>query len=208
MGKNLKWPITAFQAKDLIEVDGTFVKASSQVIKGKVDKLPNLIERAMQPQVGDKFGNNKSTTVTAVTKGVNGGITLTMSPPTGNKKIKNATRSTNDAGISFDSNLERYMYGLLIASKIDFEFQKTFELQGKFKYRDEAIRGISKVVDFYLPTRNIIIDTKGYENDISPMKHKMLKSVLKHLHDMQPEIIMPRNKKECDTLLNKLLYGN
>lgn len=122
-----------------------------------------------------------------------------------NKKIKGAVKSVVN-GIAFDSNLEKYMHGLLQGAGIDFEFQKVFILQNKFRYRIENIRAIKKIVDFYLPVHNVIIDTKGFSNDISPMKHKMLKSVLKYLYDMQPEIFMPKNKAECDLLLNKLLY--
>jgi hypothetical protein len=218
----------------LIEVNGIYVKASSQVAKGKVEKLPNLIDRAIQPDkiIIDKSGpafNNKllqgrinEINAQEAFDALSGKTKEIVLPhvaikefikqgfeninATGNKKVRNATKSTNDAGIKFDSTLERYMYDLLTASKIHFEFQKSFELQAKFYYNGEVVRAISKIVDFYLPTRNIIIDTKGFSNDVSPLKHKMLKSVLKHLHDMQPEIIMPKNKKECDLLLNKLLY--
>lgn len=65
MSNNTRWSSEDFKKQGLIEVNGAFVKASSQVIKGKVDKLPNLIERAIQPdkilidKSGPAFDNNK-----------------------------------------------------------------------------------------------------------------------------------------------------
>lgn len=46
MSKNTRWSPDDMKNKGLIEVNGQFVKASSQVAK-KVEKLPNLIERAI-----------------------------------------------------------------------------------------------------------------------------------------------------------------
>jgi hypothetical protein len=123
---------------------------------------------------------------------------------TGNKKIKNATKIEVD-GVNFDSKLEKYMYDLLRGAGIDFEFQKVYQLQEPFKYDGAHVRAINKIVDFYLPGKNMIIDTKGYSNDVSPMKHKMLKHVLKN-NGLEMPIEMPKNKKECDVLLNKLLF--
>lgn len=47
MANNLKWSADDLKKKGLIMVDGVYVKASSQVNTGKVDKLPNLLERAI-----------------------------------------------------------------------------------------------------------------------------------------------------------------
>lgn len=125
--------------------------------------------------------------------------------PSANRKIQNATKSVVD-GVKFDSNLEKYMYGLLQGAGVTFDFQKEYELQPGFRYRGEAVRAIKKIVDFWLPEHNMIVDTKGFANDVAPMKHKMLKSVLKHLQDSEPVIELPATKKECDLLLNKILY--
>lgn len=62
MSNNTRWSSEDFKKQGLIEVNGSFVKASSQVAKGKVDKLPNLIERDMpfvEPKVINlKYGYN------------------------------------------------------------------------------------------------------------------------------------------------------
>lgn len=47
VSKNTRWSTDDFKKAGLIEVGGEFVKSSSQVTKGKVDKLPNLLERAI-----------------------------------------------------------------------------------------------------------------------------------------------------------------
>jgi hypothetical protein len=178
MANTTHWSIEDMKKKGLVQnANGDFVPVKSLVAK-KVEKLPYL---------SPKEFNDK------------------LALPIGNKKIRNATKSVEN-GISFDSNLERTMYNMLTAAKIEFQFQATFILQEKFRYRDENIRAIVKIVDFWLPTRNIIIDTKGFSNDVSPMKHKMLKMALKERYAMEPEIIMPANKKDCDNVLNRLLY--
>ncbi|MCW3111330.1 MAG: Phage-related protein [Segetibacter sp.] len=193
MSNNTNWSMNDLKKKKLIEVNGQYVPASSQVAKGNVEKLPTLMERAQIYQNQITETNLK--------------IAIAINKAPANKKIKNATKSVID-GVKFDSNLERFMYELLKTAEIEFEFQKVFLLQDKFKYRTENIRSITKVCDFWLPTRSVIIDTKGYENDVSPMKHKMLKMALKRDYNIEPEIMMPKNKQECYLVLNKLLYGS
>ncbi len=185
--------LSDWNKKGWVEVDGKLVKADTQVAKS-VEKLPGLISglNTVSEPVQD-FLKKKE------------GIPMFNTAPKGNAKIKNATKSIVE-GVKFDSNLEKTMYFMLKNAGINFEFQKTFILQEKFRYRDENIRAIVKIVDFYLPTRNTIIETKGYSSDVSPIKHKMLKKALKMDYGLEPEIIMPKNKKECELALNKLLY--
>lgn len=121
-----------------------------------------------------------------------------------NKKVMNATKVEVD-GVKFDSQLEKTMYDLLVAAKIDFEFQKVIVIQPKFKYGGAAIREIKIVIDFYLTDRNIIVDTKGWATDISKLKYKLLKYFF-FSKDEQPEIYMPGTKVECQCLVNKPLY--
>jgi len=131
---------------------------------------------------------------------------------TGNKKILNATKSVNDEGVKFDSSLERHMYDRLKAAKIDFQFQVEYLLQEKFRYNGEAVRAITLTVDFVLSPGfgNLIIDTKGWANDVSPLKHKMLKWHLFKESErtgwLLPTIELPATKKQCDELVNRLLY--
>lgn len=215
MSKNTRWSPEDLKKAGLIEVNGVLVKASSQVAKGPIDKIHLPPDYLTVKQIGFKRPDGSFETPGQAL--VKAEIARAANPnkpyvhweqekkPATNKKIRNAKKSIID-GVQFDSDLEAYMYRLLTGAKINFEFQKTFTLQEKFRYRDENIRAIVKIVDFYLPTRNMIIETKGYASDVSPIKHKMLKKALKLNYLIEPEVIMPKNKRECDLLLNKLLY--
>lgn len=205
MSNNLRWTPEQLKQKGLVQNEkGDFVKVSSLVNKGKVEKLPNLIDRA----IGERDEVEKL--VDSCAMGLYGANLLpsmdkvfnVMKP---NAKVKNATKIEAN-GVKFYSKLEKFMYDLLKGAQIDFEFQKEYLLQEKFRYRDEAVRAITLTVDFWLPTRNMIIDTKGFQTQQGAMRWKMLKSHLKHIEDSQPEIILPKNQKECNLLLNRLLY--
>lgn len=177
-------PYTSEQIKklNLIETDKGFVKASSLVAK------PKDVEKIVSMQF--------------VAKG--------QSAPTaiGNRKVKNATK-IEENGVKFDSLLEKHMYDLLKGAQIDFQFQKQYILQEKFRYRTEAIRAITLTVDFVLPKYNMIVDTKGHQTHDNVLRWKMLKWMIVDYFEYPepPEIIMPKNKKECDVLLNRLLFG-
>lgn len=119
-----------------------------------------------------------------------------------NKKIKNATKCVYE-GITFDSKLELFAYKLLKNSNIEFELKKEFILQEKFKYNNESIREIKSIPDFYLPNHNCIIDTKGFANDVSPLKYKMLKySFFKQ--NLSIRIYICKNQKEVEDTILKL----
>lgn len=171
--------LSDWNKKDYILVNGQLVKSETCVPKGKVSKLPNLLERASLQSVPD----NKVIR---------------------NKKVKNATKIIVD-GVKFDSQLEYYMYRLLRGAGIDFELKKIYILQVKFKYNGEAIRAIKIIVDFYLNPFNMVIDTKGFSTDVSKLKYKMLKASFIKWNDC-PKIEMPSTEKECDLLLNRLLF--
>lgn len=121
---------------------------------------------------------------------------------TPNAKIKNATKLVVD-GVKFDSRLEYYMYTLLQGAGVNFEFQKVYLLQEKFRYGKEAIRPITVCTDFWLPEHNLIIDTKGMQTQQGAIRYKMLKWVL-FQQGLTPTIIMPKNKKECESVIEKL----
>lgn len=178
MSKNTRWSIDDLKKKGLVQTEnGNYVPVKSLSPTGKVQKIEPSVTTFQQAEI----------------------------ERVGNRKIQNATK-IEENGVKFDSLLEKYMYYLLRGAQIDFQFQKIFILQPKFKYRTKNIRAIYKVVDFYIESKSILIDTKGYANDLSPMKHKMLKYALINDYGIQPEIFMPKNRKECDLLLNKLLY--
>lgn len=175
-----RWTSEQFKKQGLVETPNGFVKSASLVV-GKVDKI-------------------------------NVGIPMFNEAPKQNAKIKNATKSVVD-GVKFDSNLEKYLYFSLKNADIDFEFQVQYLLQEKFRYGTEAIRAITLTVDFVINSRNIIADTKGIQTQQGAMRYKMLK---KHLYDIYspfahktplPEIVMLKNRKECDAFVNKLRYN-
>jgi len=128
--------------------------------------------------------------------------------PGENKKVMGAVKQ-EQGGIAFASKLELYAYNLFKATGIQFEFQKTIELQKMFKYNGETIRSIKSIVDFYLPKHNIIVDTKGFSTDVSKIKFKVLKYVLLSNPDLMgcPEIVLPKNKEEVESLVNRILHG-
>lgn len=205
MSNNLRWTPEQLKQKGLVQNEkGDYVPVKSLVNHKKIEKLPNLIDRAIggipnvTPEQAEIIAKQLKESQERIAKTYN----LVKA---GNQKVKNATKIEVD-GVKFDSKLEKYMYDLLKGAQIDFEFQKVFVLQPKFKYRTENVRAISKVVDFYLESRSIIIDTKGFSNDVSPMKHKMLKFALMNDYVIQPDIIMPKDKQECNLLINRILY--
>lgn len=177
--------LSAWAKKGYVEKDGKLVRASSLVVK-----KPEKFEHCLIYQ--DEH------------------IRIELPPKEANRKIKNATKVEAD-GVKFDSRLEKTMYDLLKGAGIEFEFQKVYTLQEKFRYGTEAIRAITCRVDFYIPSKTLLIDSKGYSNDVSPLKYKMLKKLLyDHFeagyYNLLPKIEMPRTKKECELLLNRILY--
>lgn len=96
--------------------------------------------------------------------------------PIQNKKVKNA-RIVRFDGKSFDSELELTFYKVLLESGYSFVLKPKIVLQPSFKYMNETIREISFIPDFQVNIHNhkIIIDTKGYPNEVFPLKLKMFK---------------------------------
>lgn len=194
MAKNTRWSSDDFKRKGLIQVaGGNFVPADrvTDGVKKKVivgaEKKPEGFIEDYKLVIGERIRKEID-----AEKSVN-------------KKIKGAVKVEID-GIMFDSRTEGYMYTLLKGANIHFERQVEYQLQAPFRYRDKAVRAITLTVDYFLPLQGILIDVKGFHTQQGDLRYKMLKSVLKHLMDSEPEIEMPKNKKDCDLLLNKLLY--
>lgn len=225
MGNNTHWSADDLKKKGLVQnAAGDFVKVQSLTANGrKVDKIKvgDLLDQGRVIKVEpysplDTKIDFKPTDEYAYTSDPKNKFlvdeagqweTLSAKKVIGNKKVRNAVKSTNAEGIKFDSNLEKHMYNLLKGAHIYFNFQVPYVLQEKFTYGIENIRTITLTVDFFLPGKNMIIDTKGWANDRAPLKYKMLK---KHLVDTQPDnlpvIELPATKDECNLLLNRLLY--
>jgi hypothetical protein len=115
----------------------------------------------------------------------------------GNKKIE-------VDGVKFDSKLEMKCYNLLKEMGFSFEFQKQITLVDKFRYNKEAIRAITIVVDFVLDHdgHTIYIDTKGFATEVSKIKYKMLRYILKD--EENTDVVWLHTQKEVSDYLIKL----
>jgi hypothetical protein len=83
-------------------------------------------------------------------------------------------------GITFDSKIEAYMYGLLRQTKLAgyLTMQESIELQPAFRCSSGSnIRAIATRIDFVIKCRGyvIYIDTKGIVTPEFKMKWKMLR---------------------------------
>lgn len=85
-------------------------------------------------------------------------------------------------GIVFDSQLEMRYYKEVLLPKIEsseiinYELQKPYELQPKFRHEGKVVQPIKYVADFFIvykDGREEVIDTKGYPDSVALMKRKM-----------------------------------
>jgi hypothetical protein len=112
-----------------------------------------------------------------------------------NKKIKNAT-NTEFEGIKFRSKLEKFTYRKAKELGIDLDYEdKTFTLMESCMYMGEKIRPITFTPDFVGKTLPVIIECKGWSNDVFPLKWKLFK---KHLLDTEQIyfLYLPKNQKQ------------
>ena len=84
--------------------------------------------------------------------------------------------------IIFDSELEmKYYRDVLLplaesGEIVEYELQRKYELQPKFKYANNTIRAIDYIADFYIKYRDgheVVIDTKGMPDSVAKLKRKM-----------------------------------
>ena len=116
-----------------------------------------------------------------------------------NKKVRNA-KTIEYNGIIFKSKLERDCYKILLEHDIIPTYEpfkvvvwngfkpkvKFYCAEKQFKYKEnivlrtEKIRDITYTPDFLIKIngRNVYIEVKGYENDVSPYKIKMFRKYL------------------------------
>lgn len=128
-----------------------------------------------------------------------------------NKKIKNATK-TSSLGIEFKSHLEATIYKLLIEKGFNPEYEsRTFEfvpklrptvpffnrIQKVFGLDMKPLKPITYTPDFTFEYNGIlvIIEAKGFENDIYPVKRNLFR---RYLEDMnKPTLFFEvRTKRE------------
>ena len=121
-----------------------------------------------------------------------------------NKKIANATEITVD-GIKFQSKLEAKCYTLLKEAGLNFKYEQwciellkgfrpSFKVYEGYKgllvqrvtkdNKNQIVRSISYKPDFVYSddSRLIIIETKGFKNDIYPIKRKLFFNTLNTLN--------------------------
>lgn len=120
------------------------------------------------------------------------------------RKIKSS--KVEQDGIVFDSKLENYFYNLLKENNIEFEFKKSFQLLPSFTYRHETVLGMKITPDFFIPSHNLICDTKGFGNETVPLRYKMLKHHL-HLEGTEYRIEMPSSQTKCRAIIEQIKNG-
>jgi hypothetical protein len=114
-------------------------------------------------------------------------------------KYGNNKRIVN--GVKFDSELEMHCHKMLSLLNIQFEFQKPITLIERFRYDGKWIRETTAVVDFVIKANGLTIylDTKGFATEVSKIKYKMLKNILKD--DENTRVVWLHSKKEVNNFL-------
>ena len=127
-------------------------------------------------------------------------------------------------GIQFASGLEKYMYQALKRAKIQAIYEgATFVLQEDFKFDVDSYerqangkgqmvnRGQKKIQNIkYTPdfvSDSFIIECKGRANETFPLRWKMFKKYVKE-HLKHVTLYKPQNQKECDLVINLIIYKN
>lgn len=119
-----------------------------------------------------------------------------------NRKVKNATITTYN-GIKFRSKLEASVAKLLDAEGIKYQYEPfKIVLLPSFKYDSKTYREWAYHPDFVI-FNNIIVEVKGWQNDVYPYKKKML---LKNIIDngYKYEFYEVKNLTQMRALIVKL----
>ncbi len=97
-------------------------------------------------------------------------------PVVENKKIRNSQKRTVN-GICFDSLLEARVYEAFIQAGLVFELKKVFVLLPPFEFNGKQVAPWRHEVDFFLVLHGyqIVVEVKGWPNDVYPYKLKMLR---------------------------------
>ena len=127
-------------------------------------------------------------------------------------------------GITFASGLEKYMYMALKRAKIKAKYEgETYIVQEGFEFKNKSYerqsngkgkmvdRGSKKVLPIkYTPdfvSDSFIIECKGRANETFPLRWKMFKKYVKE-HLKHVTLYKPQNQKECDLVVNLIIYKN
>ena len=123
-----------------------------------------------------------------------------------NKKIKNATVTIYN-GITFRSKLEAECAKILEEEGVKYRYEPfKITLLPSFKYNGTTYRCWQYSPDFVV-YNNIIIEIKGFPNDVWGYKKKM---ILKYIidHDYIYEFYEVKNKKQLRELIKELKAKN
>ena len=123
-----------------------------------------------------------------------------------NKKIKNATITVYN-GITFRSKLEAECAKILDEEGIEYQYEPfKIILLPSFKYLSKTLREWSYSPDFVI-FNNVIIEVKGFPNDVWGYKKKM---ILKYIvdHNYMYEFYEVKNKTQLRTLIKELKAKN
>ena len=123
-----------------------------------------------------------------------------------NKKIKNATVTVYN-GITFRSKLEAECAKILDEECIKYQYEPfKIILLPSFKYLSKTLREWSYSPDFVI-FNNVIIEVKGFPNDVWGYKKKM---ILKYIvdHNYMYEFYEVKNKTQLRTLIKELKAKN
>jgi len=123
-----------------------------------------------------------------------------------NKKIKNATVTVYN-GITFRSKLEAECAKILDEEGIKYQYEPfKIILLPSFKYLGKTLREWHYSPDFVV-FNNIIIEVKGFPNDVWGYKKKM---ILKYIvdHNYMYEFYEVKNKTQLRTLIKELKVKN
>lgn len=151
-----------------------------------------------------------------------------ISKKSGNRKVKNATkvdvngepivivekpgqpgrtflqwRSKNPDALAFDSILEWKCYKLLVNNSIPFVLKPKYVLQPAFSFDGVTIKAIEILPDFYLPTQDVILDTKGWATDEFKLKAKILKYQLR-LYGRESQLVLIPDVKSLNDFVFKI----
>lgn len=112
-----------------------------------------------------------------------------------NRKIK--SKKTTIDGIEFDSLLEGYAYKMMKQEGFVFEIKPVYEILPSFTYNFKGVRKMIWTPDFYLPTINTVLETKGLANESFPLRLKIFMWVNRELNGgKEPKIIIAKNQGE------------
>lgn len=153
--------------------------------------------------------NQKSLTWDDIVKQPDGTFSRKKPDPTEKKAGKNKYKNKKVTldGITFDSKLEKYMYGLLNFHKIPFQLKPKWEIQAAFTYDGQAVRSIRMEPDFVISTTPgfdlAVVDTKGMITKEWKIKVKLLKNNFKKQGTQIP-IFTPTSETECQKTIIQL----